>query len=95
MHPIQRILFDTNFKGISGARIEGTLALSEALINLGVLDALQRLQQPKASEDVLVADKAAPAAPDPGVLLKAVQVDTLKIRTDKGKIHIDLKAGIK
>ena len=40
MHPVQKHLFDTNFKDLDGTRIEGTIALSDELINLGIMDFL-------------------------------------------------------
>lgn len=96
MHPIQQHLFETNFRGLSGTRIEGTLALSEELINLGILDLLQGLRatSPPPTADVPSAKATAPAGPDPQALLQILQVDTLQIRAEKGKVLVDVKAGI-
>lgn len=97
MHPIQKHLFETSFQDLAGSRIEGTIVVSEALINLGVMDFLNNLQQAPAPT-AIGAPEATPeksgSAPDPKALLSAVKVEQLNIRMEKGKLLIDLKAGI-
>jgi len=96
MHPVQKHLFDTNFRDLSGTKLEGTIALSDELINLGILDFLQQLQQPDAN-----AKTAKPAAaestspmPKPADLLKMLTIEEVKYRTEAGKTMVDIKAGI-
>lgn len=97
MHPVQKHLFDTDFKDLAGTRIEGTIALSEELINLGVMDFLNGLTAPTppgdaSSEPPKTAPGAAP--PDPKALLKLLTIDQLQIRLEQGKLKVDVKAGI-
>jgi len=99
MHPVQKHLFDTNFKDLAGTRIEGTIALSDELINLGIMDFLSGLKNgadssaPSASSP---APAAAPSAmPDPMELLALLDVDMLKFRSEAGRIFVDVKVGIK
>lgn len=97
MHPIQKHLFETNFQDLAGSRIEGTIVVSEALINLGVMDFLNNLQQAPATAPEVTPEKTGSAPsnpPDPKALLSAVKVEQLNIRMEKGKLLIDLKAGI-
>lgn len=96
MHPVQKHLFDTNFKDLAGTRIEGTIALSEELINLGVADFLNGLTAPApASAPTAPKEpKAGNSFPDPQALLKLLTVDQLQIRLEQGKMKVDVKAGI-
>ncbi len=97
MHPVQKHLFDTNFRDLSGTKLEGTIALSDELINLGILDFLQQLQKP--DTDTPKAKSEAPAAssamPNPADLLKMVTIEEVKYRTEAGRTMVDIKAGIK
>lgn len=95
MHPIKKHLFDTNFQDLTGSKIEGTLALSEELVNLGVMDLLQGLQgQPQDTEPEIPSIRKKPTAPppDPKEILKLVNFEQLKIRMKKGEILVDIKA---
>jgi len=98
MHPVQKHLFDTNFKDLAGTRIEGTIALSDELINLGIMDFLTGLKNGAASpapEAPSPAPAAAPSAlPDPKQMLAMLNVETLKFRSEAGRIVVDVKAGI-
>lgn len=96
MHPVQKHLFDTNFRDLSGTNIEGTIAISDELINLGILDFLQQLQKPAAagdSETRTSTVKASPA-PNPADLLKILTIDKLQYRTEAGRTLLEIKAGI-
>ena len=99
MHPVQKHLFDTNFKDLDGTRIEGTIALSDELINLGIMDFLSCLKSSAASPAPSAsspAPAAAPAAmPSPMKLLAILEVEKLKFRSESGRIFVDVKAGIK
>lgn len=95
MHPLQKHLFDTNFQDLAGTRIEGTLALSEELINLGVMDFLNGLTPAPAATTEPAAPKAAGGSmPDPKELLKVLKIDQLAVRLVNGKLLVDVKAGI-
>lgn len=95
MHPVQKHLFDTNFEGLAGTRIEGTIAVSEELINLGIMDFLDGLKKTGPAEEAPAATPAATApAPDPQAMLKLLNVEKLKVRMEAGKLLMDVKAGI-
>ena len=97
MHPVQEHLFDTNFKDLAGTKIEGTIALSEELINLGVMDFLNSLKAaPEASDQPAApAPPAVPtAAPDPKALLQVLNVEQLQVRMEAGRLLVDIKAGV-
>jgi hypothetical protein len=98
MHPVQKHLFDTNFKDLAGSKIEGTIAISDELINMGIMDFLNGLKsgaESDAAENPNPAPAAAPNAPDPKKLLALLDVETLKFRTEKGKAMIDVKVSLK
>jgi hypothetical protein len=99
MHPVQKHLFDTNFKDLAGSHLEGTIALSDELINLGIMDFLSGLKSSAdttASKKLSKAPAAAPTAmPDPKQLLAILDVETLKFRSAEGRIFVDVAAGIK
>jgi len=99
MHPVQKHLFDTNFKDLAGTQIEGTIALSDELINLGIMDFLSGLKNgvaPTAVTEPSTAPAAAPTAmPDPKQLLAILDVETINFRSEAGRVLLDLKMGIK
>ena len=98
MHPVQKHLMETEFSGLEGTAIEGTIALSDELINLGLLEALAKLKaagQPttvKASTEAAGTQQAAEAELDPQALLKKLTVEKLKYRTEAGRTMVDIKA---
>jgi hypothetical protein len=96
MHPIQKHLFDTNFKDLAGSKIEGTIALSEELINLGILDFINGLKADAPAKETSSTPETAPSAamPDPKELLKLVTIDKLQVRAQNGKIMVDIKAAL-
>jgi len=58
MHPVQKHLFDTNFKDLAGSKIEGTIAISDELINMGIMDFINGL---KSGAESGVVEKPNPA----------------------------------
>ncbi|TXF83693.1 hypothetical protein FUA23_21465 [Neolewinella aurantiaca] len=98
MHPVQKHLFDTNFKDLAGSKIEGTIAISDELINMGIMDFINSLKS-GAGSDAPKEPAAAPASaqsiPDPKALLSLLDVETLKFRSGEGKAMIDLKVSLK
>ena len=97
MHPIQKHLFETNFRDLNGSSIEGTLAFSEELINLGVMELLQGLQNDKKEAGAEVTStpiKGDTSLPDPKELLKLVSVEQLTLRMEQGRLLVDIKAGL-
>lgn len=99
MHPVQKHLFATNFKDLAGTRIEGTIALSDELINLGIMDFLSGLQSGAVASAPKVASPAPAAAPDempdPKALLALLDIEKLKFRSEDGRILVDVAAGLK
>lgn len=94
MHPVQKHLFDTNFKDLEGTRIEGTIALSEELINLGIMDFINSLKTVTPESASKSSGSAPAAAPDPMALLAKLDIETLKVRTEKEKIFLEVKVGL-
>jgi hypothetical protein len=102
MHPILKHLIDTNFSDLTGSRLEGQIALTDDIINLGIHELLNQLTQPSVPENhapaapptssTRGATKA--AMPDPKLLLQKVKVDHLKYRTEQGKTVLEIKAGL-
>ena len=98
MHPVQKHLFDTDFKDLAGSKLEGTIALSDELINMGIMDFLNGLKSEagsEAPENPSPAPAAAPTTPDPKALLALLNVETLKFRTGEGKAMLDVKVSLR
>lgn len=95
MHPVQKHLFDTDFKDLAGTRLEGTIALSDELINLGIMDFLGSLQSDAAQPASAKPSAAPAAAPDPKALLALLNIETLKFRTENGRAVLDVKVSLK
>jgi|GEM_PF-1948601 hypothetical protein len=105
MHPVQKHLFATDFKDLAGSRLEGTIALSDELINLGIMDFLAGLQKPASSptspaqfDRLNPSPAAAPetdALPDPKAILAKLDIKTLKLRAENGRILVDVDVAMK
>lgn len=98
MHPVQKHLFDTDFKDLAGSKLEGTIAISDELINMGIMDFLNGLKAQDgsdASQKPSPGPASAPDAPDPKALLALLNVETLKFRTGEGKAMLDVKVSLK
>jgi hypothetical protein len=98
MHPVQKHLFDTNFKDLAGSKLEGTIAISDELINLGIMDFLNGLKsgaENDAPKETPPAPAAAPSMPNPKDLLALLDVETLTFRTGEGKAMLDVKVSLK
>ncbi|OAV46161.1 hypothetical protein [Lewinella sp. 4G2] len=101
MHPVQKHLMETEFSGLEGTAIEGTIALSDELINLGIMEALAKLkaagQETTAkgtteAAGTQAAAQAEDAEIDPKIFLKKLNVDKLHYRTENGRMLVDIKA---
>ncbi|MFT4751968.1 MAG: hypothetical protein ACI92C_002835 [Neolewinella sp.] len=98
MHPVQKHLFDTNFKDLAGSKLEGTIAISEELINMGIMDFLNGLKpgpEFDAPEKPSPAPAAAPDMPDPKKLLALLNIEMLTFRTGKDKVMLNVKASLR
>jgi hypothetical protein len=93
MHPVQKHLFDTNFKDLEGTRIAGTIALSEELINLGIMDFVNGLKSSPTASASEGSSSAPAAAPDPKALLAKLDIEKLEVKAKEGKILLEIKAG--
>ncbi len=97
MHPVQKHLFDTNFKDLAGSKIEGTIAISDELINMGIMDFLNGLKS-GAENDAPSKPSPAPAAAPPALDTKAIlallEVETLKFRTSEGQAMLEVNASL-
>ncbi|MEM9930812.1 MAG: hypothetical protein AAF840_13405, partial [Bacteroidota bacterium] len=97
MHPVERHLFATNFKDLAGTRLQGTIALSDELINLGILDFLQGLkanEEAAADADTEGKQQASPH-PDPQTLLRLLDIDKLAIKAKEGRIVVGVDVELK
>ena len=97
MHPVQKHLFATNFRDLAGTRLEGTIALSDELINLGLGELLAQLKTSTPDSDAPpAAKKAAPtsALPDPQALLALLDVKKLQYRTGEGRTFLEVEVSL-
>lgn len=97
MHPVQKHLFATNFKDLAGAKIEGTIALSDELINLGLGDLLSQLPNSSHSATSPGSTKQASSVAqqaDPQAMLQLLTVQKLRYRTAAGTTMLDLKVSL-
>ena len=99
MHPVQQHLFDTDFAGLSGSQVSGTLVLSEELINLGLTDFIDQLRADPAPTPAPAGTTSAPASapqatPDPKALLAKLNIKQLKVRAQDGKFLLDLDVSV-
>lgn len=98
MHPVEKHLFDTNFKDITGAQLEGTIALSDEIINLGFGELLGQLN---ATANTSSKTGASPktespvATPDPQAMLQLLNIQQLKYRTETGKTILEIKVNLR
>ncbi|WP_116125670.1 hypothetical protein [Lewinella sp. IMCC34183] len=101
MHPVLQHLMNTDFADLEGSRVEGTFAVSDDLVNLGLHELIAQLVTAPAS-----APAAAPApydstptektaAPDPKALLRRVDVEKLQYRTEAGRTILEMACAIK
>ena len=100
MHPVEKHLKETAFAGVEGTKIEGTIALSDELINLGIMEALAKFkaagaEQPKPATTEAAGTQATAeaAAFDPKAVLQKLDIERLNYRTEAGKTMVDFKAG--
>ncbi|MEL7162258.1 MAG: hypothetical protein AAFN92_15990 [Bacteroidota bacterium] len=99
MHPVQKHLFDTNFRDLAGTKLEGTLALSDEIINLGLGELLSQLRSAgepanKVKPTTSASEESAPL-PDPKALAGLLDVGQLDFRTEKGRTLLDVKLSLK
>lgn len=98
MHPVQKHLMDTEFSGLAGTQLEGTISLSDELINLGLLEVLAKLKAAGAPKPIMadteVVDPKSKEKDDvdPQVFLKNLNVEKLQYRTEEGKTLLEIKA---
>ncbi len=92
MHPLQKHLQDTQFKDLAGSHLEGTIALSDELINLGIGEFLASLRSPAPVGDL--SKTSSPAGPDVTALLAKLQVDQLRWRTEQGRSMLDVNVRV-
>ncbi len=89
MHPVERHLFATDFKDLAGTHLQGTIALSDELINLGIMDFLAGLKaEPAPSAPAAPDQDPAEARPDPRKLLSLLQVNQLEVKAKDGRIVV-------
>ncbi len=101
MHPVIQHLLDTEFADLRGSRVEGQIALTDELVNLGLHDLVAKLTQPAVASATTPAPAsapatkpAAPALPDPKLLLQQVKIEHLRYRTEAGRTILEIKAGV-
>ena len=95
MNPILDHLIKTEFRDLAGTTLEGQIALSDELVNLGLTDLLRNLTSTAPAgppKETTAGDAAAPAPPDPKALLAHATVHHLKYRTEAGRTVLEIKA---
>ena len=97
MHPVLQHLIDTDFSDLRGSSVEGQFAVTDELVNLGLHELIGQLTKPAPST---TAAPAAPPAkktaelPDPKLLLRKVNIEHLRYRTEAGRTVLEIKAGM-
>jgi hypothetical protein len=101
MHPVLSHLIETDFADLAGSRIEGQIAVTDALINAGLTDLIGQLTRPAsptpsapASPPKPFPEEATTTVPDPKVLLQRVKIEHLRYRTETGRTILEVKAGL-
>ena len=100
MHPVLKHLVETNFNDLNGSRVEGTIAVSDDLVNLGLHELIAQILAPasppkEAPAPYDTATEAAEPAPDPKVLLRKLDIEKLHYRTESGRTVLEIACGIK
>lgn len=98
MHPVEQHLFATNFKDLAGSRIQGTVALSDELINLGILDLLQGLKSGGGANSTMEDKETSTeetARPDPQAMLGLLDIDQLTVKAKEGRIFLEVDVELK
>jgi hypothetical protein len=101
MHPVLRHLIETDFTDLAGSRIEGQIAVTDALINAGLADLVGQLTRPASPTNSAPAsppnpspEEATTTVPDPKVLLQRVKIEHLRYRTEAGRTILEVKGNL-
>ena len=107
MHPVLEHLIKTNFSDLNGSRVDGRIAVSDDLVNLGLHELVATLTKPAPSGmPAKPAQKAEPApyenapadpapTPDPRALLGKLDVEKLQYRTESGRTILEIACAVK
>ena len=111
MHPVLEHLIKTNFADLQGSRVDGRIAVSDDLINLGLHELVATLTKsssagPSPSSAPAQAPKEEPApygnaptkpepTPDPRALLGKLDVEKLQYRTESGRTILEIACAVK
>ena len=109
MHPVLEHLIKTNFSDLSGSRVDGRIAVSDDLVNLGLHEVVAMLTKPsgpgtfaapastQASEPAPYGNDPSPevSAPDPRALLGKLDVEKLQYRTESGRTILEIACAVK
>lgn len=100
MHPVLKHLIDNDFRDLAGSRVDGQIALSDDLINLGLHELIAQLTAPAAPPQTAGAATAASpaptgtATPDPKALLRKLDVEKVHYRTEVGRTVLEIACAI-
>lgn len=89
---LQRLL-NNNLADLAGTRIEGTIVLSDELMNEVIKTGLAGMSAPPAEAATKAVATDTPAI-NPRDLLAALKIEKLNYRTENGKTIIEIKAGV-
>ncbi|MGB3799520.1 MAG: hypothetical protein WA952_06860 [Lewinella sp.] len=109
MHPVLQHLMDTNFEDLTGSRVDGRIAVSDDLINLGLHEVVAMLTKPAASartsSETPKTDSAPTpydsdseakvSTPDPKALLRKLNVEKLQYRTETGRTVLEIACSVR
>lgn len=102
MNKLLKHLIDSDFADLAGSRIEGRIALTDEVVNLGLHEMLAKFG-PSASPENDAPASAAPdatatekpeAMPDPKLVLQKIKVEHLRYLTEDGRTILEIKAGL-
>ncbi|THH40360.1 hypothetical protein [Neolewinella litorea] len=99
MHPVLQHLIDNDFSDLTGTRVEGQIALSDDLINLGLHELLSQFIAPapapqEATSVPTTGTGATPSTPDPRALLRKLDVEKLHYRTEAGRTIVEIACAV-
>ncbi|WP_116106663.1 hypothetical protein [Lewinella sp. IMCC34191] len=108
MHPVLQHLMDTNFEDLSGSRVDGRIAVSDDLINLGLHEVVAMLTKssaapagktespaPESTPTPYDSTEKKAATPDPKALLRKLDVEKLQYRTETGRTVLEIACSVR
>lgn len=96
MNAIVQKILNNRLQDLAGSQLKGQLVLSDELINDALLDLLGQLRATTPPAPAPAEEQPVPTVgfPDPAELLQHLQVNELKVRSEKGKMKVQIDVSI-